>query len=356
MAGVKKLHQESEDSSKGEYIFGHLFGSSGALIGKPDYFVCLPLHMSIQDGIRVAASWKESTVSSDSHVVQMISNGYEEARILGKSIMLLDRYFLTTPALKRLRSLNGSEDGHLLDVVTMAKKNCRAYEKPSLRIPGQRGRPRKKGEAVILKDFFVSRKADFTEKTLELYGKVHTVRHLAVDLLWGQGVYQELRFVLVVYDNGATSILASTDTSLSAEQIITLYSRRSKIERTFRSFKQDFGGFGYHFWTKALGKLNHFQKKDEPDRMELIKDPEDQEKVLKAFDATERFVQLGCIAMGLTQMMIFRLGNTEEIQKSFYLRTYTSGKVSEATLLAHLQRTLLFSLGSCADSDRSNAA
>src|SRR5699024_4754235 len=29
MPGVKKLHQESEDSSKGEYIFGHLFGAIG---------------------------------------------------------------------------------------------------------------------------------------------------------------------------------------------------------------------------------------------------------------------------------------------------------------------------------------
>lgn len=26
MPGVKKLHQESENSSKGEYILGHMFG------------------------------------------------------------------------------------------------------------------------------------------------------------------------------------------------------------------------------------------------------------------------------------------------------------------------------------------
>ncbi len=32
MPGVKKLHQESENSSKAEYIFGHLFGAVG--IGK----------------------------------------------------------------------------------------------------------------------------------------------------------------------------------------------------------------------------------------------------------------------------------------------------------------------------------
>jgi len=33
MPGVKKLFQESEDSSKPEYIFGHMFGGLGILAG-----------------------------------------------------------------------------------------------------------------------------------------------------------------------------------------------------------------------------------------------------------------------------------------------------------------------------------
>ncbi|MCF2941945.1 hypothetical protein L1N85_26885 [Paenibacillus alkaliterrae] len=33
MPGVKKLHQESENSSKSDYIFGHLFGAVGFLAG-----------------------------------------------------------------------------------------------------------------------------------------------------------------------------------------------------------------------------------------------------------------------------------------------------------------------------------
>lgn len=33
MPGVKKLHQESENSSKADYIFGHLFGAVGILMG-----------------------------------------------------------------------------------------------------------------------------------------------------------------------------------------------------------------------------------------------------------------------------------------------------------------------------------
>lgn len=344
MPGVKKLHQESEDSSKAEYIFGHLFGATGVLIGNPDYFLCLPLHMSIQDGISAAASWKDSTISAENHVLQMIGNGYEAAMYLGRSIMLLDRYFLTSTALKKLKELNTSESGQLLDIVTMAKRNCRAYEKPVPRSPGQRGRPRKKGAPVILNDLFKSRANDFTEKTMKLYDGNRVVRYLSIDLLWGQGIYQQMRFVLVVYEDGRQSILASTDTDLSPETIIRLYSYRFKIERSFREFKQQFGGFGYHFWTRASGKLNHFKRKEEPDRMELIHDPKDQKKVLKTIDAIERFVQLSCFAMGLTQMMIFLVTDTKKIRSCRYLRTCRSDRISEATLLVYLRQTLLLSL------------
>lgn len=55
MPGVKKLHQDSEDSSKGEYIFGHLFGAVGAVISKSNRFFCIPLKINIQDGLQSAA-------------------------------------------------------------------------------------------------------------------------------------------------------------------------------------------------------------------------------------------------------------------------------------------------------------
>ncbi|WP_317952425.1 transposase [Paenibacillus chitinolyticus] len=52
MPGVKKLHQESENSSKAEYIFGQLFGAIGILIGSPRKWFCLPLFMNLQDGVK----------------------------------------------------------------------------------------------------------------------------------------------------------------------------------------------------------------------------------------------------------------------------------------------------------------
>lgn len=343
MPGVKKLHQESEDSSKGSYIFGHLFGAVGVMIGTMNRFLCLPLRMSIQDGVQHAAGWNGSTVCGDSHVVQIISNGYEAARILGSSIFILDRYFLTVPALMKMNELNASESGSLLTLVTKAKRNCRAFEKPEPKEPGKRGRPRKKGKAVFLNKLFEEETDRFRDAKVTMYGKLTDVRLLSKDLLWGQKLYQELRFVLVVTGD-MRCILVSTDISLTPEQIIELYAMRFKIESCFREFKQWFGGFGYHFWTKAVSRLNHYKKKEEPDRLVNVIDTGKQRRILKAIDATERFVQLACIAMGLVQMMIFREEDISEIQNARYLRTKKEGTISEETLKYYLRRRLLFSL------------
>jgi hypothetical protein len=88
---------------------------------------------------------------------------------------------------RRAKKLNTSECGHLLDIVTMAKRNCRAYEKPAARSPGQRGRPRKKGAPVVLNDLFKSCADDFTEKNMKLYDGNRVIRYLSIDLLWGAG-------------------------------------------------------------------------------------------------------------------------------------------------------------------------
>lgn len=342
MPGVKKLHQESEDSSKGEYIFGHLFGAVGVMIGNAVRSHCLPLSMTIQDGLQEAAGWEGSGISGESHVVQMIMNGYKAARILGRSILVLDRYFLTVPALRKLSELNGRDGSRVMEIVSKAKKSCVAFEKPVAEGSRKRGRPRKKGAPVKLSALFGE--ADkFKEVAVSMYGDQRTVRYRSIDLLWGNGLYQELRFVLVIY-NGMQSILASTDITLSPETIIELYAHRFKIESSFREFKQQIGGFGYHFWTKALEKLNHFKKKNERDQLAKVTDEKGRRRILAAIDATERFVQLSCIAMGLVQMMALQCEDSGKIQALRYLRTKTNGKISEATMMHYLRKRFFVSL------------
>lgn len=149
MRGVKNLHQESESVSKGDYIFGHLFGAIGILVGDSRKWFCLPLFMNVQDGVQTILGWKkpEGEAQMPSHVVQMIEQGFE-AKGFGQALLLLDRYFLSVPALERLNACHLASQTRM-HLVTKAKSNIVAYERPLTKKSG-RGRPSKKGQAVKL--------------------------------------------------------------------------------------------------------------------------------------------------------------------------------------------------------------
>lgn len=340
MPGVKKLHQESEDSSKAEYIYGHLFGAVGVILGNHIRNCCIPLKINLQDGLASASKWKDSGISGSSHVIQMVENGYEVAKTFGKSIFVLDRYFLSVPALKRLKELNcDSGATNLLEIVTKAKMNCVAYEEPQTSAPKRTGRPRKKGNCVKLRDLFQEMSL-FTTAYVTMYGKEHIrVEYLCKDLLWGQKHYQKLRFVLVLCDAGK-SILVSTDLTLSPEKIIEIYAHRFKIESMFREMKQCIGAFSYHFWTSTLDRLNHYKKKEEQDNLSKVTEEKMQKHIYNKIKAIEGFVLFASIAFGLLQICSIRMTETEEIQKCRYLRTVSCIKVSEGTMMAYLRRSI----------------
>lgn len=335
MPAVKKLFQESENACKPRYTFGHMYGGIAAVIERNDNWFACPLNMNIQDGLAETASWDGSSHSKSSHVEQMISNGYEAACSLGASYMTLDRYFLSVPALKVLDYLNKSN--HLLDLITRAKNSCVAYQPLSSDDRPRRGRPRKKGESVKLRELFDAREADFVTADVLMYGEEEQVEYLCLDLLWGIKLYKKLRFLLVKSRRGR-AILVSTDLDLSPELIIEAYAHRFKIEGMFREFKQQIGGFCYRFWTKALPRLNRYRKKGAPDVLSIVTDKQLRKRILMTVEATERFVFFSCVAMGLVQMMALMPSIAEKAHKHRYLRTQTPGKVSEATILFYLTK------------------
>jgi hypothetical protein len=319
-----------------------LFGAIGILAGTQQKWFCLPLFMNLQDGVKTILGWGKADDEKEppSHVVQMIEQGFTAAGPFGHALLLLDRYFLSVPALKRLNTFHHASAVRM-HLVTKAKANVVAYERPATKKPG-RGRPPKKGKTIKLKDVFATRAADFQTASVTLYGKEETVQFLCLDLLWGQGLYQELRFVLVQRGDQC-SILVSTDLTLAATDIIRLYGYRFKIECTFREMKQVIGAFGYRFWSKSMPKLNRYLRKGETHPLEDVNDEQVRRRIRLTLQAMEGFVMCQCIAMGLLQLIALRYSGRVPTLFFRYLRTPSRTVVSEATVAAYL-RTSIFRL------------
>lgn len=342
MPCVKKLVQESENSAKPQYIFGHMFGAIGLLLGSAEKLFCAPLSMRIHDGNETVGAWAGDPQAGETHVVRMIREACRIASFMEPSILLLDRYFLTVPALNALADAE-KEYGHpLLTIVTKAKKNAIAYEKPAAKVG--RGRPAKKGQTVKLQTLFDTQEHMFRQAAVNVYGKKTKVSYLCRNLLWGQSLYRELRFVLVKMD-GTQSILVSTDTAMAPETIIELYALRFKIEGCFRQLKQVVAGFAYHFWTAAMPKLNRFASNDQSRRkLESIQDERQKTPIISAYKAIEGFAMFACIAIGLLQMGALLFDKQINGCAFRWLRTRTSKTPSEATTADFMRKTIFSGL------------
>ena len=243
---------------------------------------------------------------------------------------------LTIPALRILNEYNRTSPSRI-DLITKAKKNITAYEEPK-RTNHKRGRPRLKGNRIKLNSFFESRKKQFRTAAAMMYGKMTEVKYYKIDLLWGQGLYQKLRFVLVWYGD-TSGILVSTDLTLEPVTIIEAYSKRFRCESLYRELKQVLHAFHYHFWTKSMPRLNHFRKKSDPDPLLFITDLHERQKIINAFRATEMYMFAANVAMGLIMMISIKFDIDPSLFR--YQRTPAKAKPSEANMSQYL-RNLLF--------------
>jgi hypothetical protein len=266
----------------------------------------------------------------------MVRDAFSVIPVVGSSILLLDAYFFTTSVLREWIQQTLEQGNRLnLTIVTRAKISVVAYTEPPA-YKG-RGRPCKKGEAIKVKELFDVERDNFKKMKIVLYGKEESVRCLSKDLLWGKGLYQLLRFVLVEYEN-RRAIFVCTNMDFTAEQILRLYGYRFKIEVTFRTLKQLLGGFSYHFWSMSMPRLNRFSKKGEVNPLEQISKPEERAKIQEAFSAIERYVMMNLIATGMLQILALKFSSVLKGNSFSWLRTESKTIPTEASIAGFLRR------------------
>ena len=295
MPWIQKLHQESQNSGKPTFIEGNIFGQVSAIQTNGTVSRSLPLKTQLQASPpRVEGTKKPD---GDTLVTQMVNLVYEVAKSIGEPVVVaLDAYFSNAPAWFAADKTITPNGEKLVEIVTRAQSNTVAFTvpvKPGVKKPG---RPRIYGDRVALYDLF-SNMSKFTQTTLMLYGKPTKVQYRCIDLIW-KPVKRLVRFVAVDLD-GRRCVLMSTSLKLTAEEIITIYAFRFKIETSFAEQKNDIGSFAYHFWTMALPKRKKWKK------VELPTVPKLQKKIEATKQATESFVCLCTIATGILSIIAF---------------------------------------------------
>ncbi|MCP4161319.1 MAG: transposase, partial [Deltaproteobacteria bacterium] len=255
MPCVKKLHQHSSNSSKGQKIWGHHFGYIGLLAGNQKKRFCVPLYGQLHEGVEIIRPEEGINSKPATIVTRMANLAIDTAEKTGNLCYIaLDAYFSTGPMFTILKNAVDDKGKQIVHIITRAKSNYVGYTDREFA-----GAEYDDEDKFKLMDWF-----DFPEffTTLELniYNESKIIEYYRTDLLW-RPIDDFIRFVCVK-DGEGKYVLMCSDLNLSPKDIIMIYSYRSKAEVMFLFLKHLIGGFCYRFWTKSMPKLNRKIKTD----------------------------------------------------------------------------------------------
>lgn len=284
MPAVKKLHQESDNNTKPEFIFGHSCQAVTLIARAGRSFFAVPLACRIHEGV---------VFTNRDHRTLL-----DKLVILVQSLELSLPYYLVADAYYAAGKiiLPLLKAGHHL--ITCVRSTAVAYEPAPPSCGTRRGRPRIYGNKIKLASLFLDPTV-FIAASSPVYGeKDVTLRYHTVDLYW-KPVGCLVRFVLVIHPDRGSKIFLSTDCSLSPLKIIEIYGVRFKIEVSFKQAIYTVGTYAYHFWMRAMPARSRRSGNQYMHR----KSQAYRDQIRRKIGAYHAHIQLGVIAQGLLQTL-----------------------------------------------------
>ena len=338
MPGVVTLHQHSETQSKPSYFRGHYWGVLGLLTNSLQEAFCTPLEARLHQGqahIDPALPNDTNCVTQSTRLLHMALDFVK--RHGAPAFLVLDAFFSSAIVFELANScwsINLKQP--LLYIITRAKKSYTAYLIPQAPESPAPGRPRKYGDKIKLYDVFETYRAQFTEGLCQVYGHEENLSYLALNLMW-KPLKAPLRFIFAITSRGPIVIM-SNHLNLEPLVAISLYCARVRVETMFAMLKGLLGVFAYRFWSRYIERQSR-----KPKRNASLKAPhhDHREAVQKTWKACEGFVMLGCIALGLLQLIAIHFDAHIWSTFTHFLRTRRRALPSERTVKTVLAQELL---------------
>jgi hypothetical protein len=319
MPGVKKLHQESDNNTKPQYIFGHSCQAVGLIVQAASSFFAVPLACRIHEGVVFTNRDQRSLLDKLIGLVWSLAVDLP-------CYVVTDTYYAAAKIIRPL--LKAGQ--HLVAAV---RSNAVAYEPLPPPTTPRRGRPRLYGAKIKLKTLFEDAAA-FTRAPSPIYGEKNVVlRYRCINLCWRR-IGRLVRFVLVIHPHRGRKILFSTDLALAALQIIALFGVRFKIEVSFKQAIYTIGTYAYHFWMRTMTPRPQRSGNQYLHR----KPPRYRDAVRRKIAAYHAHIQLGVIAQGLLQMLALLRPSVVWQYFGSWLRTVRPGILPSELVVAFALR------------------
>jgi hypothetical protein len=322
MPAVKLLHQQSNCSTKPEYIMGHSMQAVALLVNAASSVFAVPLAIHIHEGLLWSNRDKRTLLDKMLDLIKSL-------KVPEHCYFVADTYYAAGKVVDGLLR----QGNHL---VSRVKSNAVAWLPPEPQSRPGRGRPKLYGRKIRIKSL-ASDVGAMDVAVSPVYGERGVkIRYRVCDLMW-RPVGRLVRFVAVVHPTRGTIVLMTTDLSLEAMDIIRIYGLRFKIELTFKQAAHQIGLFAYHFWMMEMMPLRYRNGNQYLHRAT----DEYRDQVRRKIRAYHVFMQAGAIAHGLLQYLASEF--TEQVWASFgsWLRTIRPGVPPSEFVVENVMRQTL---------------